>query len=70
MYMSQVTSVRSVNPIKFVQEARAELSKVIWPTRVETIKLTGLVIAIAIAVGMYIGGIDYVLSQILKLLVE
>lgn len=68
--MSQATSVRSVNPIKFVQEARAELSKVIWPTRVETIKLTSLVVAITIAVGIYIGGIDYILSQILKLLVE
>jgi preprotein translocase subunit SecE len=68
--MSQATQLRSVNPVKFVSEARAELSKVIWPSRAETVKLTGLVIAITIAVGIYIGGIDYILSQVLKLLVE
>jgi len=68
--MSQASQLRSANPVKFVQEARAELKKVIWPTRTETIKLTGLVIAITVAVGIYIGGIDYILSQVLKLLVE
>ncbi|MDP3982581.1 MAG: preprotein translocase subunit SecE [bacterium] len=68
--MSQASQLRSVNPIKFVKEARAELGKVIWPSRAETIKLTGLVVAITIAVSIYVGGIDYILSQVLKLLVE
>ena len=68
--MSQASQLRSANPIKFVKEARAELGKVIWPSRAETIKLTGLVIAITIVVSIYIGGIDYILSQVLKLLVE
>jgi len=68
--MSQASQLRSANPIKFVKEARAELGKVIWPSRAETIKLTGLVVAITIAVSIYVGGIDYILSQVLKLLVE
>ena len=68
--MSQASQLRSASPIKFVKEARAELGKVIWPSRAETIKLTGLVVAITIAVSIYVGGIDYILSQVLKLLVE
>jgi len=68
--MSQASQLRSANPIKFVKEARVELGKVVWPSRAETIKLTGLVIAITIVVSIYIGGIDYILSQVLKLLVE
>ncbi|NCN59335.1 preprotein translocase subunit SecE [Candidatus Roizmanbacteria bacterium CG22_combo_CG10-13_8_21_14_all_38_20] len=68
--MSQASQLRSANPIKFVKEARVELGKVVWPSRAETIKLTGLVIAITVVVSIYIGGIDYILSQVLKLLVE
>lgn len=57
-------------PVQFIKEARIELAKVVWPTRQETIKLTVLVIVITLAVGAFIGGIDYVLSQVLKLLVK
>ena len=45
-------------PIAFVQEVIAELKKVTWPTREETIKLTAVVIAISIIVGAFIGGLD------------
>lgn len=58
------------NPARFVREARAELAKVVWPTRAEALKLTALVIVITIAVGAFIGGIDYLLSQVLKVLVK
>lgn len=62
-------AIVQTGPIQYLKEARAELDKVVWPTKEETIKLTGIVIAISIAVAVYIGGIDYILSQLLKLLV-
>jgi preprotein translocase subunit SecE len=59
-----------INPGQFIKEARAELAKVIWPTRTEAVKLTALVIVISLAVAVFIGGIDYFLSQVLKVLVK
>jgi len=52
------------NPVKFVKEVRAELGKVTWPTREDTIKLTVVVIAISVLVGGFIGGLDAIFLQI------
>jgi len=41
-----------------MKEVVAELKKVTWPTRAETIKLTAVVIAISVIVGLFIGGLD------------
>ena len=48
----------SIAPLKFFREVIAELKKVSWPTRAETVKLTGVVIIISIAVALFIGGLD------------
>lgn len=47
-------------PIRFLNEVIAELKKVTWPTRQETVKLTAVVIAISVIVGAFIGGLDWV----------
>lgn len=47
-----------VTPIGFFNEVVAELKKVTWPTRNETLKLTAVVIVISIVVGAFIGGLD------------
>lgn len=54
----------SANPVQFLQEVRTELSKVRWPTRSETIRLTIVVIAVSIVVGAFIGALDAVLLKI------
>ena len=36
-----------------------ELKKVVWPTRREAIRLTIMVLAICVAVGIFLGAIDY-----------
>ncbi len=46
------------SPITFLKEVRTELSKVIWPTRAETIKLTAVVIGLSTFVGIYVGLLD------------
>lgn len=59
-----------VNIFKFVKEVRTELAKVTWPTRAETIRLTLIVLGISAAVGIYLGGLDLLFTQMLKLLIS
>ena len=55
---------------RFVNEVRTEMTKVTWPTRNDTIRLTIIVVAISIGVGIYLGGLDALFTQMLKLLVS
>ena len=52
------------NPLTYVKESRAELGKVIWPTRRETIRLTIVVVLVSILVGAYIAGLDALFAKI------
>lgn len=54
----------------FLGEVRSELEKVTWPTGAEVGRLTGIVIAIAFVVGIYLGAADYLFTQLLGLLVK
>ena len=60
----------TTNPVVFLKEVKSELLKVVWPTRRETIKLTIIVIAISLAIGLYIGGIDFILTKITDILLK
>ncbi len=51
------------NPLTYVKQSKEELDKVVWPTRVETIRLTLIVIAISILVGAYIAGLDAIFAN-------
>lgn len=57
-----------VNPIQFIKEVAHELKKVTWPTRAETIKLTGMVLVISLMVAFFIGGLDAGLVQLTSML--
>lgn len=54
----------NIAPVQFIREVIDELKKVTWPTRQETIKLTAIVIALSVLVGIFIGGLDIVLVKI------
>ena len=47
-----------VNPITFLQEVVSELRKAVWPSKEETGRLTAIVIVLAVAVGIFLGGLD------------
>jgi preprotein translocase subunit SecE len=51
---------------RYFQESWAELKKVAWPTRETVTRLTLLVIAVSIAIGVYI----FVLDSIFNALVD
>jgi len=56
------------NPLDFIRDVRSELRKVAWPSQRETINLTAVVIAFSVAVGLFLGGIDYVFQELFRLL--
>jgi len=54
------------NIAQFLKEAKAELIKVNWPTKQQTINYTLIVVGISIAVAIFLGGLDYFFEFLLK----
>ncbi len=55
--------------MQYFRETRAELRKVVWPTREEAINLTGIVVGTIVAMSIFFGAIDYLLTQLFKFLI-
>jgi len=55
---------------KFLKEVQTELKKVVWPTRQQTIRLTGIVMGVSLVVGLYVGALDFALTKIVGLIVR
>jgi preprotein translocase subunit SecE len=53
---------------RFVELARIELRKVVWPTRDETLKMTGTVFLFVFVAGLFFWGLDLVLAWATKFL--
>jgi len=49
------------NPFKFLQEVRAEASKVTWPTRRETMITTGLVALMVVMAAIFFVSVDQII---------
>ncbi len=47
-----------VNPITFLQETVSELRKAVWPSKEETSRLTVIVIALSVVIGIFLVGLD------------
>lgn len=58
------------NVLNFFKEVYEELGKVTWPTREQTIRYTILVIIVAVAVGVFLGGLDYILTKLTAVILE
>ena len=58
------------NAFSFINEVREELDKVVWPSREQTIRYTILVIIVAIATGLILGGLDYILTLLTSFLLQ
>ena len=53
---------------RFFRELKAELKKVSWPSRADTLKKTGIVIACVIVVGVFIWIFDYIAGSAIDVL--
>ncbi|HVS79936.1 MAG TPA: preprotein translocase subunit SecE [Candidatus Paceibacterota bacterium] len=50
----------------YIKDTRGELKHVSWPTRSQAIAYTVTVILIAIVIGIYLGLLDYIFSNLLE----
>ncbi len=65
------TQVQKENRIvQYVRETRAELRKVVWPSRQEAINLTLVVIITVVGMAAFLGTIDYLLTGLIRLLIN
>ena len=51
---------------RYLTESWSELRKVAWPTRETVVRLTLLVIAVSIVVGVYIGVLDTIFNTMIE----
>ena len=54
---------------QYFRETRAELRKVVWPTRQEATNLTLIVVGTVVAMSIFFGAIDYLLTALFRLLI-
>ena len=55
--------------VRYFKETRAELRKVSWPTRKQAINLTLIVLAVTVAMAIFLGAVDLLFASLLRLLV-
>ena len=53
------------NPLQFMQQVRAEVAKVVWPTRRETMITTGMVFVMAFIFAVFFFGVDQIIKLVL-----
>lgn len=63
-----VAEARTKNRLAFIGETWAEFKKVIWPTRHDTIRLTIIVVALTVSLGLILGGVDFSFSKLVEFL--
>jgi preprotein translocase subunit SecE len=59
------TTTKDTNPvIRYFQETRAELRKVTWPTRDEARNLTMIIVAVTVAMAIFLGLLDFIFQEV------
>jgi preprotein translocase subunit SecE len=53
---------------EFFSESMFELRKVVWPTRQETTRTTGVILVVVVIVSLILSGFDFVISWLIRLL--
>jgi len=53
----------------YIKNSIIELKKVSWPTKQEAIRHTLLVIAISLVVAVFLGIVDFILTNVLQLII-
>jgi preprotein translocase subunit SecE len=64
----QISKARDIVPrsVTFLQEVWAELKKVHWPSRKETYAATAVVLVVVIIVAVFLGTMDFALSNVIQ----
>lgn len=52
-----------MNPLQFIQQVRAEVSKVVWPSRREVMLTSAMVFMLSIVTAIFFFFIDFLIRQ-------
>jgi preprotein translocase subunit SecE len=55
--------------VRYFKEVRAELRRVVWPSRRTTVRLTTIVFGVTAAMSVALGLIDYIFTQLFALII-
>jgi preprotein translocase subunit SecE len=55
--------------VRYFKEVRAELRRVVWPSRRTTIRLTSIVFGVTVAMSLALGLIDWIFTQVFTLII-
>ncbi|MQQ10182.1 preprotein translocase subunit SecE [Epibacterium sp. SM1979] len=58
----------SINPVQFIQQVRAEVSKVVWPTRREVLLTTVMVFVMAALTAVFFALVDLAIRSGLEVI--
>ena len=58
------------NPLQFIQQVRAEVSKVVWPTRREVLLTTAMVFVMATLTAIFFFFVDFLIRTGLNLVLQ
>ena len=53
----------TINPVQFIQQVRAEVSKVVWPTRREVLLTTVMVFIMAALTAVFFSIVDLIIRS-------
>lgn len=62
----QMANRPKTDPATFFREAWVELKKTTWPDRNVLVKSTTVVLALVVAVAIWVGGLDAILSRVMN----
>lgn len=54
----------------YVRDTAAEMKHVSWPTQMQTITYTALVIGVSTFIALFLGAVDFGFSEVLKYLIN
>ena len=54
----------------FLEDVKAEMGKVTWPTRKETIATSWVVITIVLLISLYLGACDMILAKLIRIILR
>lgn len=60
----------ATNPLQFIQQVRAEISKVVWPGRREVLVTTAMVFVLAAVTAIFFTLVDLLIREGLELILN
>lgn len=59
-----------VTVLSFIKEVRGEFTNIVWPTRREAIRLSLIVVLVSVAIGAFVGALDFGFTNIMNVLLK